>query len=243
MKKFRVVVCCVVALAASVAMANGPRRRAVGAGRMSRVEIVAPAQIGISYGTNDNNILTVKADGTMFWMPYLQYALGNSMPPQVLDVSSATCELLVRTSSETKGLRLYSPKDALYPKAIMPFDPVNIQPPGDNFIRGTTVEKVVMDCPLEGVPNNAQVATIVAYVHVCHYLVVQPIYRIVDGQSIASGNSGEIGTEDGFPLLLIDHYQADDGSWWGKEDQFWHDPVTGKLVVDSDGRRVCFLTK
>lgn len=240
MKRFLSLLLFALVMVSANAVYAGGRRRAVQ--MPQRVTMSVPFSVGLDYGPGHSGpyIFTVHKDGSMWYTVYAPYALGNSMPETVLSLSLAPVDLVILGLDKPKGVRFFSKGDAVHSGAILPFDPMNPMPEIDNFIAGTEVDELVQDCPIQGIPNNAKLTRVSAYVHFRSYLVIDPVVYIIDDvqASEAHALATLIGGPDGVPVLLMDHYQDGDGAWWVAASQVLRDK-DGNIIVSNPSQRRC----
>jgi hypothetical protein len=221
----------------SVDAATAPRRRAVRG--PEHFEAIAPFSVGLRYSSGEY-IFTAKEDGSLWRIPYLPYALGNKMPAITLDVVLFPAEVVVHAQGTSKGVRFYQDPDI-----IMPFDPVSpvAHTDSDVFIPGNMVNGVVLDCPIQGLPNNDELKSIEAYSHLRHYVVVQGrYYAMQDGSVVAASTSAPIDGPDGFRVMLFDHYQDQSGQWFVPASQCLRDDK-GNIITSNPRQRLCYVSQ
>lgn len=237
MKKLVFVFVALALFAGTVFAATG-RQRAVA--KPERVELVAPFQIGISYGNGDDWILTGLGNN-LFLQQVLKYALGNSLPERHLDLSRGFAEIVVTyANGKVAPMRWYAKTDVVYRGAIVPFDPLNPYAT-DMFVKGTQVDNLVVDCPIWGIPNNDKIQSITAVNHFPHYVMIDPpVFHAMNTASVQAVLGIPLDTQDGYRLMLFDHYSDAAGEWFVKAEQCLRD-VNGKLITYDYERAGCNL--
>ncbi len=210
-----------------------------------RLEVDAPFQVALNYGSANSQkyILTGHADGTLWHQPYAPAGLGNVLPDESLDVTKGPASLVVRYADGTEiGIRFYPLDDAVHPGAILPFDPLGLAPM-DLFVPGTEMDNVLLDCPIQGIPNDASVQNITAYGEYIAYVVIQGRWYADSSASPAtksvSASAAAIDGPDGYRMVLQHHYQDANGAEYVPLSECIKD-ANGRVITDTGGgRRAC----